>query len=151
MEELLVRQPQPLPRQGRPGTTAGVELVFLIRNLAALKPLQRSLARTSVCGHLSHIPFGPQRLRATPFCARRSRLRFGIRAVPTSHSGRSTVFLPPFKAAVWQASKLINAPLQIPQAFWAARCGTCCSHSQFGSPQTFIEWALAMVLPTPFK
>ena len=122
-----------------------MELVFLTRSLPALKPLQRSLARASVCCPWSHVHSGQSgrvpRL-FDPFRSRRSKkLRFGIRAVPTSHSGRSTVFLPPFKAAVWQASKLINAPLQLPQAFRAARCGTCFSHSQFGSPQTFIEWA----------
>ena len=82
LEELLICRPRPLPRQGR----------FLTRILGALKPLQRSLARASVCCHVSHIPFGPQRPCATPLCSRRSRLRFGIRAVPTSHSGRSTVF-----------------------------------------------------------
>ena len=82
-------------------------------------------------GHSGHVPrlFGP-------FCSKRSKLRFGIRAVSMRTSGRSTVFLPPFKAAVWQASKLINAPLQLPLAFRAARWN--------------LFFSLAIWQPTPF-
>ena len=139
-----------------PGTTAGVELDFLTCNLPAIIRSQRSLARASVCRHLSHAPFGPQRPCATPFWS------FLFKA---------------FEAAIWH-------PCSFHENFWPQhrvftavqgcrlagfkthKCSPAAPTSLPGSsvwnlffslaiwqPSNLYrmgEWANAMVLPTPF-